>query len=625
MLQRLGALDAVAWHVICDHLSSAAPLYELDIPLILACAATSRHTLRLYEDVWMPLLLDGGWVPNEMQFRDEYDPAKCAACARYRMECNAVCLIRLYTSHQSAVPRLWSPFIMASLTYHSTPRAWRKVVGALCALDLKTCTVSENLGRAIALLQSAVEQHHRLHLPLLDMATEPRMTVYEALDTVQLYHESRWRFCQNVGTALRRIAFLGSTAAVVEGVSTHCFGETGASAADAAMDYIFERFREPGVEPMPFFECLDDGVHDDVKAQFVTYIGWDLERFLAVWCKKFDYIHMDLRDTDKIASVMSALVNKARRVCIPANSRDVTAFHVATLRVVMLWMTLLPRDAICFRTESAVARLLSVVPRINRDAAEPLTWVLDSLCDHLIKSARGPTIGWRAFIESKILTDFLPLYNHLTGQRDPYASPVARINGENWTLDELCARVSAYTPKELVNYNEYDSLFYVHFVQCASNCEETVHNVLRQLTKLVRAYGHLWPLERPMHAMLGTDAAQRYNALMAEFLSDIVLSVEGLRRACQCCGCPYLDSVTELGGIDRLVALTRENAQSLQHLQALAQLPAIESNLDVATDAEVAVEIDACDDYLYMDALMEQADDGVELGHFDDDDEEDDK
>lgn len=126
--------------------------------------------------------------------------------------------------------------------------------------------------------------------------------------------------------------------------------------------------------------------------------------------------------------------------------------------------------------------------------------------------------------------------------------------------------------------------------------ETSTHQKLRQLIKWAETYGFTGVPEMMLE----------FNALLNFFLSDIVLSIDGIREKCPCCNTPYSEIIS-LFQHDQL-SLSDENKDQLSNIQALAELQRIDQNF-FPHDVEEPVE-----EELSMDDS---------LCHFNDDDDDD--
>jgi hypothetical protein len=161
---------------------------------------------------------------------------------------------------------------------------------------------------------------------------------------------------------------------------------------------------------------------------------------------------------------------------------------------------------------------------------------------------------------------------------------------------------------------QYDDAFSLQFMLQSTNCEQTVHTTLSNMTLLIKSYGELYAATRPL-PNVSQDMLDRYNEVMTLFFADIVLSVDGIRSQCPCCGTAHSDCVQSLDGVQFLVPLSKENLTSLQQLLDLCRLPALESELDMFVDTDgplISRDADIVEDDLLMD-------DGTDLGYYNDD------
>lgn len=123
--------------------------------------------------------------------------------------------------------------------------------------------------------------------------------------------------------------------------------------------------------------------------------------------------------------------------------------------------------------------------------------------------------------------------------------------------------------------------------------ETSRHQKLRELIKWGETYGFTGVPEMMLE----------FNALLNFFLSDIVLSIDGIREKCPCCSEPYSEIISLFQHTP--LTLSDENKDQLSNIQALAQLQRIDQNFFPYKLEEPVEEELSMDD---------------NLGHFDDDD-----
>jgi hypothetical protein len=119
---------------------------------------------------------------------------------------------------------------------------------------------------------------------------------------------------------------------------------------------------------------------------------------------------------------------------------------------------------------------------------------------------------------------------------------------------------------------------------------DSLHQKLCELTLWIDDYG-----SQP-HVM------DEYNALLTEFLSSIVLSVDGIRERCPCCNHKFCEMIDMFKY--PLLTLNDENKERIKNIKLLARLPQIDKTFFCKVEQEQEEELSMDDN----------------LGHFDDDD-----
>lgn len=587
------AIKVVLETVVTRHLEQSLPLCWLHSGLVLSLAHTTPTLHQHFHRTVVPLLIEHG--------RTDYVTCllgvdACDRCACYGVPCTLVDAVRLFrvTGDPRVTISLWQRALLDDLVASSpdsgdAARYIFRVIVSLesSAVDQAMFSRSSSADgvssgddvmlRIYDLLRAARKSIGTLYEPVAQLLSryankghDVFLCPKETITVMQQYHETVRGIVDTIGMALRRARFVHD-----DGVSTivdqlfmasHCKEEDGYSDRIAAM--LDEQLRGP----------VENGTRQRHRGQ----IDENVIICLAAECysdarnKLFVYYSKRGRLDDFFAECLTRL-DSTEKFCAQKEKPG--------------------------KPKTRLQHLSTVMKSVETAREHVKQWSSDRL---------RPS---QSLLADKDAT--------LTGKKRKRETPI-----DSLSLEELCQEMNESgaalreadtahvdTKLDVGDARQYNDAFNLQFLLQSTNCEQTVHNTLSNMTLLLKSYGQLYVATRPL-PNVSQDMLDRYNEAMALFFADIVLSVDGIRSRCPCCGTAYSDCVQSLDGVQFLVPLSRENQASLQHLLALCRLPAVESELGMFADGEgpIIIDNDIVED-------VELMDDGTELGFYDNDEE----
>ena len=425
------------------------------------------------------------------------------------------------------------------------------------------------------------------------------------------------------------------------GVTKHLFGPATASAVESVMAYAFKRF------------CTGDHSITAFSASYVSSASAGQRDAFDTLLRYFDEPAQTERLANAMREKMLSLLNNPRVVSVEQRVGQFSAavqwvaracptyvytpeHRVAVVRAILRHLAV-PAilESELGRTHDYAKRLFGAGHLLSRDELRLAERDLDAYIEALRKANRA---GSR---DRQHLLDFIvwqqqqqppqPVRSRgspttTTTKTAELVRPITRPSPLDMTLDQLCSDMQGWAGRHGASEylaTEYEAAFNAHFERCMDG-GGMVHATLKQLTRLVRAYAET-RLERPLRLL--EEHVVVFGMLLAAYLAEVEacggLSVESIRQPCPCCAAPYSECVQLFDAIGALVPLDMATELALHQLQVLAQLPRVEAALGLAAhhhqqeeDAQSAALLIDVD--LYSD---DYGDDGIVLGHFDDDNE----
>ena len=611
-------LELVLCSVVVNHVVvQRRSLSELDSALVLACASANHTLLTLYGVKLAPLFCSHG---NTHYTLYHYPPERCDACRLYGTCCLPVNVARLYSAHQSEVarahliPLLWQKDVLFDLTRDATnPRSidvTLRIVSLLLRLDMRTLVLDNQprLFYAIEQLRESILRQSQIFEPLDQVLKERRADLYRALGVAQRFYNTVRAVVDALACSLEAIQFTGEMKQVMAQVF-HRRWPREIKLDEELMDYIYEKFLdEPTITH--FLEQVEGRTFVETRAYFVAYCK---ARDMSQWARKLTSILSvpSHRTSQEVAAMMRWM-----RSFDTARERASPAFRTCLAETALQAMT--PRTGNLQYIGESVLAILAHLPKLER---HELILVDDALNDFVEAALSAGIFTTVSDIKEKVTRWLCGSVHQETGVRTKQLEPPTQPL-EEMTLEELCTYLVHNS--EQVDYKlhvpiykrseECERAFQTQFVLVATSDEQTVHHRLCDLTRLIKCYAASGlDVKRPL-PVLTLDMRQQYAAMLTLFLSDIVLSVAGVRAQCACCGKDYATCVASFEGIAPLVGLGTETVTLLSHLTALSLLPQIEEACGLG-ELETEPVVD------YTEAWDE--DDGASLGHFHSDDDDD--
>jgi hypothetical protein len=271
-------------------------------------------------------------------------------------------------------------------------------------------------------------------------------------------------------------------------------------------------------------------------------------------------------------------------------------------------------------TTQYFSHLVTLVPRVLRilpPLAEEELQFVEPAMKRLQCVLKKRFLYDETFIMPLLETCLCPIRGHATDYKSAVTHTsigVPRIALENMTCAEFCAHLRSSSQPTTMQFNNYTSLFQLHFSLLMTSTEDhCLHQSLREITYLLFSYAAISAI-RPL-CVLTDDMTARYNEMLERYMGDISLTLEGIRTECPCCGAVYSDCVEEFVAteLSELINLWPENEARLKQLDALRLLPVMEKCL-----WEEEGGLECSERHLFE----EMDDDETELGHFHSDDDE---
>jgi hypothetical protein len=610
--------------VVVDYISAGEPLSHWDSKFIFAMASACRETLETYKRELVPCVLGHAQLRYEKCPFDGYATGMCPDCQRYGTMCSVVNMIMLSTRHQddavalrSLARRLWIPELLTELC-HMTPVERRvPILRLLFASMIDPSELPDpsdeeeeeeeenetNQQRTLDLLENIVSMHASLHNPLKEMLQQKRASFNEAITVAQDYYDTKRRCEENMALLLRRLALMSGWHVTGRLLDEAPLYDT--RLMDDVMRYIHDRFHN---EPIDIRLVMRDSrplfYRDAYEALFAF---WDRhERTNSISCtvslKLYELLgHIAGRVTefkDVVHWLETRLQHQLhtvtyRAALVRAVLRHLSAFGVAKTYGIYVY----PRELLCAVYGLAPEEL----HRVNYD----IDRYLESLANQKLASPGDHDRTRITQLITRQDTTGIPQQTNSTAAYTPAADPC------DMTLEQMCDCIDTQLVYARRNQLGLTVAFTKNFAaEMGDDTGTPVHESLCRMGTLMRAYAKINE-SRPLSA-LTLDMSMYYNAMLAIFLGDIVLSVPGLQDQCHCCGVTYGRRVEEFDDIGSLVSLSPDNEQLLKQLAMLNRLPLVDRAFGFDMDMEAP-------QHDYSDY---SAEDEEPLGHYDDDSED---
>lgn len=613
---------------VYGEIQAQTPISHWDSGHLLSMATCSRATLTAYETKLAPL------IPSYANLSYELCPSyytfnePCHQCLLYGgLSCCTVNVIRLLTTHQNGInvdannrhfiaSSLWNPYLLARLCQSTDKALADGTSRRMVALEriLRTI-IGDDAQRSHALLDIIMQLHASLGPPMANVLDRGVASLYEAIVVGQTYLETVWRCETNMGSLLRRLALKNN-------------------------DRVTEKLVAPSTDIIILFNrlteyCYERFVYDEENlCQFIAHDESDQQR--EMFSHLLSYMDMPQRRN----GLASTLCVKLYTLLLPCH-RNGERIHSGTLNRALQWLSRrLPSHVTTVEHRASVMRailrhmnicvndyggnhdyfkrLVSVTHLLRPSEIHLVEKELDQYIEAMRKAKKLGTNDREILIDIMSRINEQSTSDQITNQSSkttyPTKSPL------DMTLEELCDNAKNFPNHVASHALEYETAFNMQLDRCFDT-GAMPHATLIAANHILRFYAKI-RTERPLD--LRHEHVVMYRMCMTAFLSDIVLSVPGLRERCPCCDQAYSDCVMPFIDINQLILLDHECDQLLQQVITLSQLPQLERALGFE-DGDMQ-----CDEVLIHDkddafldySGVEEVDDGIELGHFDSGDEE---
>lgn len=457
---------------------------------------------------------------------------------------------------------LWEPTHLESLCEQKAREEVEELVCLLMKINvgkLIASNASENVVRSLDLLQSLVKANRDVSALLRKTAGPSKTTESEIVQIGQKYYDIRRASRKNLECALKRIDFTGDPAFLLEII-----------VPKESIEYYVEYL-----------------LHNEIPQDILAF----LQRCNTEWTR--DIYRALLKFLDR--------PNYTKFFC-----QYCEGDHATVLRFVLFTKENLPfQYQQCELRRAVLVQLadysykryecIAIIDELPDFVADDFQWIEHHCFDQsdIMDCAKKST-----------LKDFIRCSREgKTKSEKPTNVILNKIAHMN--LDELCQTIKSEEGKKMDHIYAFTQRFQVFFKQ---QYNLDVHPALMNMNKLIKSFAHM--IGCNVKLMDDRDVLF-YNEMLALFLTDIPSSCSSdLEALCPCCEKSFAFCLVDFDGVEGLVPLTQESQEKLDECRALTKLPSLEQlwglgGVSVREEEEEVVE--------------EMIDDGIELGHFSDD------